>query len=275
MEVETIAGRIIGAVTGAVVVIVIVSVVAVYLGMQYVTPTADTYKISGYVKTDGVALSGAAVTLDGESTTTNSDGYFEFTGLEGNKSYSLSVSKSGYESYNATIQLGTQDLQVSEISLKAEEVAMPLAAIKSVIATRESVSTDNVEVYFCVPSERVENENFATGVVVSDQKSIVFIYNQTTGTITVENEYTATTSDELQAMSTIVLKDVTSPYAQDHLGHFNVNKIVPFGIVKTDGSYTFNYYDGYVEYPVDLWGHGTATLDENGEVTFITHEWIE
>ncbi len=271
MEVVTIDNRIIG----AIVVIAIVGVVAVYLSMQYAPSAVGTYKISGYVKTDGVALSEAAITLDGESTTTDSSGYFEFTGLESNKSYALSVSKSGYESYNTTILLETQDLQFSEISLKAEGIEMPLAAIKSAVATREGVSTDNVEVYFCVPSERVDNENFAAGVVVSDQKSIVFIYNQTAGTIIVENEYTASTSDELQAMSTIALKDVASPYAQDHLGHFNVNKIVPFGIVKTNGSYTFDYYDGYVEYPVDLWGHGTATLSASGDVTFTTHEWIE
>ena len=90
----------------------------------------------------------------------------------------------------------------------------------------------------------------------------------------VENEYTATTSDELQVMSTIARKDVTSPYAQDHLGHFNANKIVPFGIVKAGSTYTFSYYDGYAMCPVDLWGHGSAVLDENGQVSFATHEWI-
>lgn len=154
-------------------------------------------------------------------------------------------------------------------------VEMPLARVKAAVASREGVSQDNVEVYFCVPAELTENKKFAAGVVVNNQKSIVFIYDNSTNTILlpVENEYTATTSDELQVMSTIARKDVTSPYAQDHLGHFNANKIVPFGIVKMGNAYTFDYYDGYAMSPLDFWGHGRATF-ENGQVSFVTHEWI-
>lgn len=151
---------------------------------------------------------------------------------------------------------------------------MPLARVKSAIASSEGVSQDSVEVYFCVLAEDVENENFAAGVVVNNQKSIVFIYDNLTNEVVVENEYTAGTTDEQQAMSTIALKDVTSPYAQDHLGRFSINKIVPFGIVKVGNTYTFSYYDGYAIYPVDLWGHGSAVIDASGEVSFVTHEWI-
>lgn len=152
---------------------------------------------------------------------------------------------------------------------------MPLARVKSAVASREGVAQEDVEVYFCVPAELIENENFAVGVVVNNQKSIVFLYDNSTNEITtVENEYTASTSDELQAMSTIALKDVTSPYAQDHLGRFNYNKIVPFGIVKVGNIYTFNYYDGYAGYPVNSWGYGRAILDENEQVQIIDHAWI-
>ena len=153
-------------------------------------------------------------------------------------------------------------------------VEMPLARVKSAVASREGVSQDNVDVYFCVPAEYIENENFAVGVVVNNQKSIVFLYDNSTNEITVENEYTAGTSDELQAMSTIILKNVTSPYAQDYLGRFSVNKIVPFGIVKVGSTYTFSYYDGYAGYPVNSWGYGGAGLDENGQVSIINHAWI-
>jgi len=153
-------------------------------------------------------------------------------------------------------------------------VEMPLARVRSAVASREDVSQDNVEVYFCVPAELIENENFAVGVVVNDQKSIVFLYDNSTNEITVENEYTASPGDELQAMSIIILKDVTSPFAQDHLGRFNVNKIVPFGIVKVGNTYELNYYDGYTGYPVNSWGYGSAVLDENEQVSIINHAWI-
>lgn len=153
-------------------------------------------------------------------------------------------------------------------------VEMLLDRVKAAVASRDGVSQDSVEVYFCVPAETVENKKFAAGVVVNTQKSIVFIYDNSTNAITsVENEYTAA-SDELQAMSVISLKGITSPFAQDYLGHFDANKIVPFGIAKSGDAYTFDYYDGYDVYPMDRWGHGKAVL-ENGQVSFISHEWRE
>lgn len=252
--------------------------VVVYLGTRYappevVVPPTPTYKISGYVKTDGIALSDVAVTLDGKSTFTNLNGYYEFTGLAGNASYTLTVSKAGYESYEGGVQLGTENKVVPDITLKAISIVLPETEIRGVLATRENVPADNVEIYFCVPAEDVENENFAAGAVVSNQKSIVFIYNKTTdGITTIENEYTATTSDALQGMSIIALKDVTSPFAQDYLGRTHINKIVPSSIVKTDNTYTFNYYDGYNIY-FNQWGHGTAIIDENMEVELISHVW--
>jgi len=165
--------------------------------------------------------------------------------------------------------------QVTPQASGKSTVEMPLARVRAAVASIKGVPQENVEVYFCVPAELIENENFAAGVVVSNKESIVFIYDNSTDTIItpLENEYAATTIDELQAMSVIALKDVTSPYAQDHLGHFNTNKIVPFGIAKVGNSYTFYYYDGYAANPLDLWGHGRAVF-ENGQVSFTTHEWI-
>lgn len=258
MEVGIIDTRIVG----AVVIIVIVCAVAVYLGTQYAPPPAETYKISGYAKTDTTALSGATVTLDGKSTTTDANGYYEFTGLEANKSYELAVSISGYESYSETVQLGTEDKQVSDITLK--EVEMPLTEIKNAIASREGVSSDNVSLYFCV--QAAPTDNFAVGAVISERTSVVFIYTESTSTIAEENKYTATTSDEIQGMSALAAKET--------LSRFTGNRIVPFDMVKTDGAYNFNYYDGWKGLYLPGWGYGDATLDENGEVALISHGWI-
>lgn len=240
-------------------------VVVVYLGMQYVPPAAETYKISGYVKTDGVALPDVTMTLDRKSAITDSTGYYEFTGLEGNKSYVLAVSKSGYENYNTTVQLGTQDKQIDDITLKTAGVEMPLAAIKSALATQEGVSADNVELYFCV--QAAETDNYAAGAVINRQKSRMIFYLESTDEVTVVYSYTATTADEQSAMNTLAQKYT--------LSRFTGNRIVPFNLVKQDSTYTFGYYDGYDMY-LKRWGFGSAVLDADGNIPEenMTHAWI-
>lgn len=54
----------------------------------------------------------------------------------------------------------------------------------------------------------MENDNYAVGAVVDNQKSIVFIYVESTNTIVtpVENEYTVTTGDEQTAMAKFIVK---------------------------------------------------------------------
>ncbi len=245
---------------------VVIVAVCVVVAVYFVVKPAKTYKISGYVKTDGVALAGATVTLDGKSAVTDVNGYYEFTSLEGSKSYSLSVTKSRYESHSETIQLGVEDKQVSEITLKAVAVEMPLTEITSALASREGVPADNVELYFCV--QAAENDNFAVGAVISEQTSIVFIFTKSTNGIAVENEpYTATTSDERQAMSILVYKKP--------LSRFTGRKIVPFNFVKLNNTYSFDYYDGYDMY-LRRWGFGSAILDASGNIPEenMTHSWI-
>jgi hypothetical protein len=211
----------------AAVVIVIVCAVVVFLSLQYTPPSAAGYKISGYVKTGGTALSGATVTLDASTTTTDANGYYEFTGLTGNNSYALSISKTGYESYSGTVQLETEDKVISDITLKSTEVAMPLTEIKSALATRESVSTDNVEIYFCDPAD--DSDNYAAGAVINRQYSVVFFYTQSTGGIVEENMYTPT-ADEIAGMNIVVTKQPTSRWIVD-------SKIVPFNIVNKGAAY--------------------------------------
>lgn len=244
--------------------------VVVYLGTQYVPPgvvtPAATYKISGYVYTGGTPLSGVDITLDGQSDTTDANGYYEFTGLEGNKSYSLATSKSGYESSSVAVQLGTQDKQAEDITLKTAEITLPLAAIKSALATQEGVSTDNVELYFTV--QAAQTDNYATGAVINRQKSMVIFYLESTAGITIVDNYTAETPDEQAAMENLAEKQILSRYSHGY-------RIVPFNIVKQDSTYTFDYYDDYDMW-LKRWGFGTAVIDENGDVPEenMIHSWI-
>lgn len=150
--------------------------------------------------------------------------------------------------------------------LEKPTVEMPLAEVRAAIASREGVSQEHVEVYFCVHADTAENENFAAGAVVDNQKSIVFIYDNATGAISVKDEYSATTSDDLTAMGIVAQKRPTS--------RFTGNKVVPFDFVKDGATYSFNYYDGYDAY-LGSWGFGTAIIDDAGAVPRenMTHTW--
>jgi len=246
----------------AVLVVIVVGAVAVYLAVR--GPGVATYKVTGYVKTDGTALPDATVTIDGKSAVTDSNGYYEVTGLEGNKSYALTVGKTGYEGSGASVQVGSQDAQVADISLKAAGVTLPLTAIKSALATQEGVSADNVDICFCVAA--AQTDNYAVGAVVSRQKSLVFFYKESTSGITVENQYTATGA-ALTAMTTITTKQTIS--------RFTGYKIVPFDITQKGAAYAFNYFDGY-DGILQRWGFGTANLDAAGNIpeNMMTHSWI-
>lgn len=85
-------------------------------------PAERVYRISGYIKSKGVPVAGATVTVDGKSTTTGDNGYYKISGLEGNKSYNLMVSATGYGTYNGSVPVGTADNALADISItKAEE----------------------------------------------------------------------------------------------------------------------------------------------------------
>jgi len=85
-------------------------------------PAEETYNISGHVKSAGVPVAGATVTVDGQSTTTDENGYFQISGLENNKSYNLTVSATGYSTYSGTVSVGTPDEELADINItEAEE----------------------------------------------------------------------------------------------------------------------------------------------------------
>ena len=134
---------------------------------------------------------------------------------------------------------------------KPPSLEMPIEKITSALATREGVSIDNVEVQFCVLASETDNDHFAAGAIVVDDKSIVFLFENSTGQITVENSYTAS-GNEVQAVA----------IAKRQLSKWTGNKVVPGWFQGVTGGYTFKYYDGYsARFQRWLWGIGTVNLD--------------
>jgi flagellar capping protein FliD len=92
-----------------------------------VTVGARTYKIFGYVTCENVAVENAQVTVDGRSTTTDENGYYEFTGLLGNTSYNIEVSAEGYQTYTGTVFVGNADEKFDVTMTIAETSTIPTA----------------------------------------------------------------------------------------------------------------------------------------------------
>jgi len=86
------------------------------------------YKVSGYVKSQGVAMAGAQVTLDGQSIITDETGYYEFVISQGHRSYNIVVSTTGYETYYGTVFVGATDNQynISLTKVPTEGAGIPL-----------------------------------------------------------------------------------------------------------------------------------------------------
>lgn len=139
---------------------------------------------------------------------------------------------------------------------------MPVQEIKNALAAREGVSTENVEIQFCGLASEADNNHFAAGAIVGGSKSIVLMFDNSTGQITtVENEYTASTADELSAIS----------ITKRELSKWTGNKIVTGWFQSATGGYTFMFYDGYsVRFQCWLFGFGTVYLD-NLSVVLYSH----
>ena len=134
---------------------------------------------------------------------------------------------------------------------------MPLQEIKDALAAREGVSTENVEIQFCELASEVDNDHFAAGAIVGGSKSIVLMFDNSTGQISVENEYTASTADELSAIS----------ITKRELSEWTGNKIVAGWFQSATGGYTFMYYDGYsTRFQRWLFGYGMVYLDNRSVV---------
>jgi hypothetical protein len=134
---------------------------------------------------------------------------------------------------------------------------MPVQEIKNALAAREGVPTDNVEIQFCGLSSEADNNHFAAGAIVGGSKSIVLMFDNSTGQISVENEYTASTADALLAIS----------ITKRELSKWTGNKIVAGWFQSTTSGYTFMYYDGYsTRFQRWLFGFGTVDLNNRSIV---------
>ena len=129
---------------------------------------------------------------------------------------------------------------------------MPIQEITNALVTREGVSAENVEIQFCELASETDNNHFAAGAIVGGNKSIVFMFDNSASQISVENEYTASTTDELSAIS----------ITKRELSKWTGNKIVAGWFQSVTGGYTFVYYDGYsTRFQRWLFGLGTVYLD--------------
>jgi hypothetical protein len=149
----------------------------------------------------------------------------------------------------------------SEEAGKPGYLEMPVQEIKDALATREGVSTENVEIQFCELASEADNNHFAAGAVIGGSKSIVLMFDNSTGQISVENEYTASTAGELSAIS----------ITKRELSKWTGNKVVSGWFQSVTGGYTFMYYDGYsTRFQRWLFGFGTVYLD-NRSVAWGAH----
>ena len=139
---------------------------------------------------------------------------------------------------------------------------MPLQEIKNALAAMEGVSTDNVEIQFCELASETDNDHFAAGAIVCGNKSIVLMFDNSIGQITtVENEYTASTADEISAIS----------ITKKELSKWTGNKLVAGWFESATDGYTFMFYDGYsVRFQCWLFGYGIVYID-NLDVVLYSH----
>jgi hypothetical protein len=144
---------------------------------------------------------------------------------------------------------------------KPSYLEMPLQEIKNALAAREGVSTENVEIQFCELASEEDNNHFAAGAIVGGSKSIVIMFDNSISQISVENEYTASTADELLAIS----------ITKRELSKWTGNKIVASWFQSAAGAlsgwYTFMYYDGYsTRFQRWLFGFGIVDLNNRSIV---------
>jgi hypothetical protein len=85
---------------------------------------------------------------------------------------------------------------------KPSSLEMPIEEITSALATSEGVSADNIEIQFCVLASATDNDYFAAGAIITNNKSVVFLFENSTKQITEENSHTAS-DGEVQAMAIV------------------------------------------------------------------------
>ncbi|MCF7921042.1 MAG: carboxypeptidase regulatory-like domain-containing protein [Candidatus Cloacimonetes bacterium] len=103
--------------------------------------------VSGYVygsDSQTLGISGADVDLSGyanHSTTTDSIGYFAFTGVFANEDYDISVEATGYSPYENAFELGSIDLVLADIIVA--ELTVPAGNVHAEISDNSTTVTWN------------------------------------------------------------------------------------------------------------------------------------
>lgn len=139
---------------------------------------------------------------------------------------------------------------------KPSSLEMPVEEVTSALSTMEGVPVENIELQFCVLASATDNDHFAAGAIITNNKSVVFLFDNITKQISVENSYIAT-GNEVQAVAII----------KKQLSKWTGNKVVPGWFQSVTGGYTFKYYDGYsARFQRWLLGIGTVNLDNRSVV---------
>ncbi len=109
----------------ATLVIIVGSIIGIYILSMKPAPTEEKSTITGTVTDNqtGNPLSGATVTLNGETVTTGSDGKFSFSVKFG--SYSISVSKEGYNTTSQLVEVTEPTIYTLNFALVASGTQPP------------------------------------------------------------------------------------------------------------------------------------------------------
>ena len=172
------------------------------------------------------------------------------TSTEQNPSHAYSSMGSYTVTLTVTNVAGSDTEIKEDYILVFEVLEKPIADITEALASHLGVSVEDIDILFCEPAT-MECDRFAVGAIISDTKSMAFIYDVATHQITeIEVDYTASTDDEISALS------CASKYTSKWTG----NRIIPCEFTVANGEYSFKYYDGYYVI-LDRWSFGWATVD--------------
>lgn len=128
--------------------------------------------------------------------------------------------------------------------------------------TSQSNSYQSVNSYqgvICFYEETNVPGRFAIGMIVKNERSIVFLWDKTTNITEIKVDYKPVSEEELLVFKSIVNKTEASIWTG--------NRIVPCDLNKTsNNTYTFGYYDGWAGY----WQYGAAIFYISNQ----TIEWL-
>jgi hypothetical protein len=131
--------------------------------------------------------------------------------------------------------------------------------IAKAVAEERGVLENDVRI--CFYEQTQASDIYAVGAVIRGENAhtLIFLFdNLLRSIIQIENWFTPTTNEEFWVLANLA----------EEISLWTGNEIVPCGLTRTDGSYEFKYYDGYIV-PGSRWSYGFATFNLENE----TVEW--